>query len=112
MASRSIRATRPRSTEPLVPKRIDRVAGKAAEAAKAPASKPPKPAAASVSVKASKASKRTAPKAAGAVSAAKAPARGRGRSLVIVESPAKARTIAKYLGSGFEVKASNGHVRD
>jgi len=36
----------------------------------------------------------------------------RGRSLVIVESPAKARTIAKYLGPGFEVKASNGHVRD
>jgi DNA topoisomerase I len=35
-----------------------------------------------------------------------------GRKLVIVESPAKARTIAKYLGSGFEVKASNGHVRD
>jgi DNA topoisomerase-1 len=31
---------------------------------------------------------------------------------VIVESPAKARTIAKYLGPGFEVKASNGHVRD
>ena len=36
----------------------------------------------------------------------------RGRSLVIVESPAKARTIGKYLGSGFEVRASNGHVRD
>jgi DNA topoisomerase-1 len=35
-----------------------------------------------------------------------------GRSLVIVESPAKARTIAKYLGPGFDVKASNGHVRD
>ncbi|HEX7079217.1 MAG TPA: type I DNA topoisomerase [Candidatus Eisenbacteria bacterium] len=35
-----------------------------------------------------------------------------GRSLVIVESPAKARTIAKYLGAGFDVKASNGHVRD
>jgi DNA topoisomerase-1 len=35
-----------------------------------------------------------------------------GRNLVIVESPAKARTIAKYLGPGFEVKASNGHVRD
>src|SRR6185503_101344 len=28
------------------------------------------------------------------------------------ESPAKARTIAKYLGPGYEVKASNGHVRD
>jgi DNA topoisomerase-1 len=34
------------------------------------------------------------------------------KSLVIVESPAKARTINKYLGPGFEVKASMGHVRD
>jgi DNA topoisomerase-1 len=40
------------------------------------------------------------------------PAGGRRRNLVIVESPAKARTIAKYLGPGYEVKASNGHVRD
>ncbi|MCB9743875.1 MAG: type I DNA topoisomerase [Alphaproteobacteria bacterium] len=35
-----------------------------------------------------------------------------GKPLVIVESPAKARTIAKYLGSGYEVAASVGHVRD
>jgi DNA topoisomerase-1 len=34
------------------------------------------------------------------------------RALVIVESPAKAKTINKYLGSGYEVKASMGHVRD
>jgi DNA topoisomerase-1 len=34
------------------------------------------------------------------------------RNLVIVESPAKARTINKYLGSDFLVKASMGHVRD
>jgi len=34
------------------------------------------------------------------------------KSLVIVESPAKAKTINKYLGSDFEVKASMGHIRD
>lgn len=32
--------------------------------------------------------------------------------LVIVESPAKAKTIQKYLGKGYEVTASMGHVRD
>ncbi|UCD27906.1 MAG: type I DNA topoisomerase [Planctomycetota bacterium] len=35
-----------------------------------------------------------------------------GRSLVIVESPAKAKTINKYLGKDYVVKASMGHVRD
>ncbi|HEY9136007.1 MAG TPA: type I DNA topoisomerase [Pseudomonadales bacterium] len=35
-----------------------------------------------------------------------------GRSLVIVESPAKAKTINKYLGKDFIVKSSVGHVRD
>ncbi len=33
-------------------------------------------------------------------------------ALVIVESPAKARTITKYLGKGFTVKASVGHIKD
>lgn len=33
-------------------------------------------------------------------------------NLVIVESPAKAKTIQKYLGKGYEVIASMGHIRD
>ncbi|HMO26662.1 MAG TPA: DNA topoisomerase, partial [Tepidisphaeraceae bacterium] len=35
-----------------------------------------------------------------------------GKNLVIVESPAKAKTINKYLGDAYVVKASMGHVRD
>ncbi|MEK7706140.1 MAG: DNA topoisomerase, partial [Myxococcota bacterium] len=37
---------------------------------------------------------------------------GSTRTLVVVESPAKARTIKKYLGAGYVVKASVGHVKD
>ena len=34
------------------------------------------------------------------------------KNLVIVESPAKAKTIKKYLGTKYEVTASMGHLRD
>jgi DNA topoisomerase-1 len=44
-------------------------------------------------------------------SSAKRSVRG-GASLVIVESPAKARTVGRFLGNGFDVRASVGHVRD
>ena len=37
---------------------------------------------------------------------------GKPNNLVIVESPSKAKTIGKYLGSDYVVKASMGHLRD
>ena len=53
--------------------------------------------------------KAKAAKATGAKTAAAKPA---GKSLVIVESPAKAKTINRYLGSDYVVMASLGHVKD
>ena len=47
-----------------------------------------------------------------ATRAAAAAAGGVGKTLVVVESPSKAATISKYLGQGYTVLASYGHVRD
>ena len=55
--------------------------------------------------------KRTGAAAVPASGAASA-ANGSGRRLVIVESPAKARKIASYLGSDYVVESSRGHIRD
>ncbi|MGB1252218.1 MAG: toprim domain-containing protein, partial [Candidatus Promineifilaceae bacterium] len=49
---------------------------------------------------------------ASAKSKKQAAAKRRSGTLVIVESPAKAKTIGKYLGRGYVVKSSVGHVRD
>ena len=38
--------------------------------------------------------------------------RGGGKALVVVESPAKAKTINRYLGEGYLVKYSLGHIKD
>lgn len=61
-----------------------------------------------------KAAKKKAAKKSGAKVDTKADegASGGGRQLVIVESPAKAKTINKYLGNDFVVQASIGHIRD
>ncbi len=57
--------------------------------------------------------KKTAKKKAGKrASAKKASTKPSGKSLVIVESPAKARTLSSILGSKYDVQASVGHVRD
>src|SRR5882672_10744989 len=39
-------------------------------------------------------------------------ARAKGKSLVVVESATKAKTIGKYLGSAYVIKASVGHIKD
>ena len=35
-----------------------------------------------------------------------------GKTLLVVESPAKAKTIKKYLGKDYDVRASVGHIKD
>ncbi len=62
-----------------------------------------------------KATKKTAKKKTGRkkkLGRKKKPAPRRSGKLVIVESPAKAKTIGKYLGRGYKVRSSVGHVRD
>ncbi|MGZ6134100.1 MAG: toprim domain-containing protein, partial [Myxococcaceae bacterium] len=95
------------------PKKVDSGGAPASKAKKpaarrsAPAAKPRK---GSASAKATPAAKK---RTLAVVTADATPGPRRGtRYLVVVESPAKAKTIKKYLGAGFTVKASVGHVMD
>jgi len=91
---------------------VARKSSKSSPTDAAPAAKPKKRAA---PAKAPAAAKATAkPKASNRTDESHAitPGGTRGRSLVIVESPKKAKSINKFLGSKFVVKASMGHVRD
>jgi DNA topoisomerase-1 len=105
------------------PSRASAPAARKPAAAKAPGAKSKKPTAVGAGGKAAKGSRsNAAPFEAttgeGAVAvAAREPVRPwkpapGGNQLVIVESPAKAKTINKYLGNGYTVMASVGHVRD
>ncbi len=90
-------------------------AAKKAAAKKAAAKKPAAKKAAAKKAAAKKpAAKKTAAKKPTKKAAKKPPAKRKsnGKSLLVVESPAKARTIGKYLGSKFMVRASVGHVKD
>ncbi|MFM8315937.1 MAG: toprim domain-containing protein, partial [Deltaproteobacteria bacterium] len=56
--------------------------------------------------------KASAPKKEAVEAASEVSSTGRTKGLVVVESPAKAKTLKKYLGRSFDVKASVGHVMD
>jgi DNA topoisomerase-1 len=89
-----------------------RKAAPAATQAAAPKAASPRAAAAkAAAVKTALPKSTKAPRAA-AAGKETASARAAGKALVIVESPTKSRTLTKFLGRGFAVMASNGHIMD
>jgi DNA topoisomerase I len=88
------------------------VARKSAKPPEANASGAKTPTAAKRPKRAATPKEQAAPKEKAAAKRKAGPRKDTGRSLVIVESPKKARSINKFLGSDFVVKASMGHVRD
>jgi DNA topoisomerase-1 len=95
------RKAAPAATQAAAPK----AASPRAAAAKAAAVKTALP-------KRAKGAKSTKAPRAAAAGKETASARAAGKALVIVESPTKSRTLTKFLGRGFAVMASNGHIMD
>jgi DNA topoisomerase I len=106
-----------RPTKPARPK-ADAAKGVAAAEAKAKRSAPRAAVATkarakkTAAAKAEKAPATVARPSKGTRAAQRVKADGHGRSLVIVESPTKSRTLTKFLGPRFAVLASNGHIMD
>lgn len=100
-------ATKPEEPAEKPEKKSSKRAPKKAAAKKSTAKKPAKKGSAKKATK-----KTTKKKPAKKKKAKKRKGPPRGKPLVIVESPAKAKTINRYLGGGYVVKASVGHVRD
>jgi len=101
-------AIKKKSSDDATKPTVRRIAGRGASARASSVAKKKKASAASSKAKAAtKSSKRAA---------AEEPENGNGTggggALVIVESPRKAKTLGKYLGRGYRVKATIGHVRD
>ena len=99
-----------RPAKAAAPAKVAKVAKPAKTAAPTKAAPTAK---AAPNTKATKATKASTTARAARKPAAKAAAEGGpARSLVIVESPTKSRTLTKFLGRGFSVLASNGHIMD
>ncbi len=99
--------------KPEVVARPKRAATKAAGAKKKSTTRAgAKKSAARKPTKAAASRKRTATKSAASKTSSTPRSNGMGRKLVIVESPAKARSVGQFLGRDYTVRASKGHVRD
>jgi DNA topoisomerase I len=114
MATSTSRTSKKKKSVPAADGADGAAVGAAAPARRPRATAKPRSVAPAARTPRAKAATRATPKAAAAAVAASdgETVRGAGKALVIVESPTKSRTLTKFLGRGFTVVASNGHIMD